>query len=403
MKFCKTCLMPATRPDLEFDDAGRCDACVTAERKFGGGLSPIDWDARLQKLKEIVEDRTKYNRSDYDVVIGVSGGKDSTYQVHLAKDMLGLKPLCVCLEPTLPTEIGRRNLQTLNNMGVDIYHVRRNPVVYEKLVLESLRRVGDMEWPNHAAIWALPYQFAVAFDVPLIFWGEGRMEYAGNFFVDERHLMEFDEDFATDYGTLNGLRADDFIGPSTGLSHSDLYHYRFPEREKLQSVGGNRGCLGLFLGYFVNWDVRRILQKIEPLGWKGREGRTETTYTDFEGLDCLSMNLHDYLKFCKYGYGRATDDASRDIRHGDIDREQALRLVERYDGVYPKNLVEKFCAHFSMQIAEFDEICDAFTNQEIFETRDGKFIRDIDNSLVMRKEILECRRNPSGQISQKSK
>ena len=149
----------------------------------------------------------------------------------------------------------------------------------------------------------------------------------------------------------------------------------------------------------MNWDVRRILQKIEPFGWKRRAGRTETTYTDFEGLDCLSMNLHDYLKFCKYGYGRATDDASRDIRHGDIDREQALRLVERYDGVYPKNLVEKFCAHFGMQTEDFDEICDAFTNQEIFETRDGKFVRDIDNSLVMRKEILECRRNPSGQIS----
>ena len=148
----------------------------------------------------------------------------------------------------------------------------------------------------------------------------------GNFFIDERHLMEFDEDFATDYGTLNGLRAEDFVGKDTGLSSSDLLHYRFPPPEKLQSVGGNRGCLGLFLGYFINWDVRRIIEKIEPFGWCRRGGRTETTYTDFEGLDCLSMNLQDYIKYCKYGYGRATDDASRDIRHGDINRKQGCAV-----------------------------------------------------------------------------
>ena len=394
MLFCKNCLMPSTRPDLEFNPSGVCDACVTAERKFGRGLSPIDWDARWSRLQEIVNEQTKQRNSDYDVVIGVSGGKDSTFQVHIAKNVLGLKPLCVCLEPTLPTEIGKQNLQTLNEMGVDIYHVRRNPIVYEKLVLESLRRIGDMEWPNHAAIWALPYQFAVAFDVPLIFWGEGRMEYAGNFFIDERHLMEFDEDFATDYGTLNGLRAEDFVGDDTGLSSSDLLHYRFPPQEKLQSVGGNRGCLGLFLGYFINWDVRRIIEKIEPFGWSRRGGRTETTYTDFEGLDCLSMNLHDYIKYCKYGYGRATDDASRDIRHGDINRKQGLRLVERYDGVYPKYIVEKFCDHFNMPRSEFDQICDSFTNPEIFETTNGQFARDIDNSLIMKEQVREARRNP---------
>lgn len=396
MQFCANCLMPATRPDLEFDERGFCDACVTAERKFGGGENPIDWDARWKQLKEIVD---RYRRDDptkYDVVIGVSGGKDSTYQVHLAKDVLGLKPLCVCLEPTLPTEIGRKNLENLNRMGVDIYHVRRNPIVYEKLILECFRRVGDMEWPNHAAIWALPYQFAVAFDVPLIFWGEGRMEYAGNFFIDERHLMEFDEEFAMDYGVLNGLRADDLVGPDTGLTERDMAMYKFPPKEKMQQIGGNMGCLGLFLGYFVNWDVRKIVKSIEEFGWSHREGRTLTTYTDFEGLDCMSMNLHDYVKYCKFGYGRATDDASRDIRHGDIDREQGLRLVERYDGVYPKFLVEKFCDHFNMTQAEFDEICDNYTNPAIFEFNDdGTPQRDIDGSLVMRPEVLESRRNPS--------
>lgn len=393
MFFCSTCLMPSTRPDLEFDHNGVCDACVTAQRKLGYGANPIDWSGRWNQLKEII---TKYKQNDpkkYDVVIGVSGGKDSTYQVHLAKNVLGLKPLCICLEPTLPTDIGRQNLDALNRMGVDIFHIKRNPIVYEKLVLESFRRVGDMEWPNHAAIWALPYQFSVAFDIPLIFWGEGRMEYAGNFFIDERHLREFDEDFAMDYGAMNGLRADDFIGPETGLTESDLTLYKFPPKEKLSQVAGNKGCVGLFLGYFVNWDVRKIVQEIEKFGWSRREGRTLITYTDFEGMDCMSMNLHDYLKFCKFGYSRATDDASRDIRHGYITREEGLRLVERYDGVYPKFLIEQFCKHFSMSKNEFDELCDAYTNPSIFKTDvNGHFKRDIDGSLVMYEEIRSARR-----------
>src|SRR3546814_104495 len=162
-------------------------------------------------------------------------------------------------------------------MGVDLIHVKRNPIVYEKLVLESFRRVGDMEWPNHAAIWSLPYRYAVAFDIPLILWGEGRMEYAGNFFTDEKYLREMDEDWATDYGCLNGLRPEDFIGEDTGLTPADMQMYTFPPKEKLRRIGGNKGCTGLFLGYFLKLDARRQVEVIESLGWKRHQSRVELT------------------------------------------------------------------------------------------------------------------------------
>ena len=106
------------------------------------------------------------------------------------------------------------------------------------------------------------------------------------------------------------------------------------------------------------------------------------------------MHLHDYLKYCKFGFGRASDDATRDLRNGLIDRPQAVRLAERYDGKYPKGEVELFCDHFDISTDEFDSICDSFTNPSIFEMRDGKFVRDIDHSLVMSNEIIEARRHP---------
>ncbi len=394
MQFCNSCLMPDTRPDLEFDENRTCDACDMAQRKMGEHEDAIDWDAREQELRELID---KYRTNDpmkWDCIIGVSGGKDSTYQVHLAKEVYGLNPLCVCFEPTLPTEVGRHNLNVLNRLGVDLLHVKRNPIVYEKLIMEGFKRVGDMEWANHAGIYTLPYRFAVAFDIPLILWGEGRMEYAGNFFIDEHHLRELDEDWLMDYGCLNGLRAEDFVGEDTGLTLSDMKMYMFPPREQLAKVGGNKGCVGLFMGYYHNWDYRKHMEVIKDFGWRRRPDRVETTYGDFEGLDCLSLNLHDYLKFCKFGFGRGTDDASRDIRHGYIDREEGLRLVERYDGRYPKATIAEFCKYFDMSQEEFDALCDNFTNPAIFEMEGGKFRRDFDGSLIMKKEIIEARRNP---------
>lgn len=393
MRFCRSCLTPSTRPDLEFTDDGLCDACVMAMRKRGGDRA-IDWDKRKRDFGEMIERMRSPNPKAYDCIVPVSGGKDSTYQLHLIKNVYGMRPLCVCWEPTLPTELGRHNLDALNRMGVDLIHVKRNPLVYDRMVLEAFKRVGDPEWPNHLGIWASPYRFAAAFDIPLIVWGEGRMEFAGTEFIDEKHLRELDEDWAHDYGCLNGLRAEDLVGEETGLTEFDIQLYQFPSKAKLAAIGGNKGCTGIFLGYFFNWQVREQLKAIEPYGFKRMVGHPEGAYGDFENLDCVSNHLHDYLKFCKFGYGRATDQATRDIREGLITRDEGLRLVERYDGAYPHIAVDRFCSHFKMGRDEFDAICDGFTNPEIFEMRDGKFVRDLDNSLVMKREIVQARREP---------
>jgi N-acetyl sugar amidotransferase len=395
MRYCTSCVMPETRPDLDFDERGVCDACRASQRKFGTTDGSIDWDERRHEFEQLID---RYRRNDpmkYDCLIGVSGGKDSTYQVYVAKEVLGLKPLCLCIEPTLPTEIGRQNLENLRRMGVDLYQIKQNPVVYEKLIMEGFRRVGDPEWANHMAIWTLPFRFSVAFDVPLILWGESpQMEYGGFHRVQEKNTREMDEDWLNDFGCLNGLRPEDLVGGELDLTLDDMLLYRMPSKEKLAKVGGNKGTMAAFIGYFLEWNVPKHLEIIEARGFRRRIGRNEVTYTDYEGLDCYSMQIHDYLKFCKFGYGRATDDACRDVRNGDVDRAEGARLAERYDGGYPKELVERFCGHFDLPRDEFDSICDIFTNPAIFEMKDGRFMRDIDGSLVMKEELRIARRDP---------
>ena len=379
--------MPDTRPDLKFDEQGVCDACRAFERKH----EVIDWDSRRKEFEELIEKKVSRDPSKYDCIIPVSGGKDSHFTLFCAKQLYGLNPLCVCFEPTLPTNIGRSNLDNISSLGVDLIHFKQNPIVYRKLIIEGFKRIGDMEWANHMGIWSVPIHFAIKFDIPLILWGESpQMEYGGSETVSEINKRQFDEDWLNDYGCLNGLRPQDMVDEENGVSLKDLKMYIYPSLQDVTNWGG----LGVFMGYYFKWNSPENLETIDKMGFRRRQGRIEVSYTDYEKLDCLSMNLHDYLKFLKYGYGRATDSASIDIRNGQISREEAVRLVEKYDGNYPKKCIERFCEEFNMCRTEFDTICEPFTNRALFERKNGEFQRDLDGSLVIKRKFIEKRQTP---------
>lgn len=391
MRYCVKCVMPDTRPDLRFDSEGVCDACRSFEKKYIKDERGIDWGVRKKEFEELIEKHRQSDPLKYDCLIPVSGGKDSHLTLYYAKVVYGLKPLCVCFEPTLPTEIGRKNLENIGRLGVDLIHFKRNPIIYDKLILEGFRRVGDMEWANHMGIWSVPVHFAIKFDIHIILWGESpQMEYGGAETVSTINRRIFNEDWLNDYGCLNGLRPQDMVNEDLGISLSDLKLYVYPTKDDVARWGG----AGVFLGYYFKWNSPEKLKLIEDIGWRRRSGRIEVSYTDYEKLDCLSMNLHDYLKYCKYGYGRATDSACIDIRNGVISREQGVRLVERYDGGYPKECVERFCEHFKIPRYEFDMICNSFTNKALFEMNDNGFVRDIDGSYIMKNKYWDLRRHP---------
>lgn len=376
MKFCKKCVMPNTKPDLHFDENGICDACRSQEAKDDN----IDWDAREKEFLEIVK---KYKtHPHYDCAIGVSGGKDSTFQVLKVLE-LGLNPLCICFEPTIPTKVGRKNLENLNNLGVDLIHIKRNPIVYKKLAIEAFKRTGDNEWQNHLGIFTTVPKFAVNFNVPLIIWGESpQIEYGGPASSKSRNTL--DRQWLEEFGGLLGNRVSDMVGVD-GLTEKDLHLYTYSSDEDINRVG----VTGLFLGYYFKWDLREVLKKSREHGFIVADRSIETTYEDFENLDCYSNHLHDYLKYVKYGFGRATDNACLDIRLGYITREEAVRLVNKYDGIPPKKAIKKYLEYTNFTQDEFDKIVDSYTNKRIFK-RDskGNFIRDIDGSLVRKEEYI---------------
>jgi len=376
MEFCKKCVMPNTKPDLHFDDDGVCDACRTQDDKN----IKIDWKEREQEFISIV---AKYKSNKYyDCIIGVSGGKDSTYQVLKVVEM-GLNPLCICFEPTIPTEIGRKNLENLNNIGVDLIHVKRNPAVYKKLAKEAFLRTGDNEWQHHLGLFTVVPKFAVKFNIPLIIWGESpQMEYGGPASSKDRNVL--DRQWLEEFGGLLGNRISDMLGVE-GMTEKDLYLYTYESDEEIRRVG----VTGLFLGYYFKWDLREVLDKAKDCGFLVSSRPVETTYENFENLDCYSNHVHDYLKYVKYGFGRATDNACLDIRLGYITREEGVRLVNKYDGIPPKKAISEYLSYTGLSTNEFYSIVDSYTNKKIFKRdEDGKFVTDIDGSLIRKENCV---------------
>ncbi|MDO8584838.1 MAG: N-acetyl sugar amidotransferase [bacterium] len=374
MTYCKKCVMPNTKPDLFFDQAGVCDACLSAVKKETG----IDWEARKKEFEAIIETYRSKDGSNYDCIIPVSGGKDSHYQVYVMKKVYGLNPLLVSFEQTHITELGRKNRENIRTFGCDFVYFKKNPDVYKKMAIEAFKRVGDNEWPNHIGIFTIPVRTAVQYNVPLIIWGENsQLEYGGPASATEKNYL--DRRWLEEFGGLLGNRVDDMIGVG-GITKKDLLAYSYPSDNELKRVGAT----GLFLGYYFKWDARKQNEIVKRYGFAVKEdGPVEGTYTNYENLDEGTVGVHDYLKFLKYGFCRATDHACLDIRNGRITREEGMELVRKYDGKYPYYGVKEFSEYSGMSKEEIDAVMDSFTNPQIFKKDShGKFLRDIAGNLV---------------------
>ena len=372
MRYCKKCVYPDTKPQLNLNANGICDACLSAEEK-----EKIDWVARKKELGKILEQYRNKNGSRYDCIIPVSGGKDSHFQTHIIKNMFGLNPLLVSFHPRDFTEVGRKNIENLKNFGVDCIEFTANPTVYKKLAKFGLEELGDAAWPEHIGIFTVPVQVAVAYKIPLLIWGENpQMEYGGPAAVSTKQYL--DREWNEKYGGyfLDKIKPQDMV--KYGIDLKDLKPYLYPSDEEIRSVG----VTGIFLGYYMKWDARSQVEVVKKLGFNVLNEPNEGTYANYENLDTKYVGMHDYFKFLKYGFGRASDHASIDIRNKRLTREEALKLVKEYEGKIPTKYYKEFLNEFELTEQEFLKICDKFTNKSLFKTdKDGNLIRDKFNNI----------------------
>lgn len=368
MKRCVRCVLPSTKPDLKFNEIGECNACENFIAR-----SETDWENRRREFLDYVK---TYSRGAWDCIVPVSGGKDSTYQV-ITLMKLGLRPLAVTSTTCDLTPIGRRNLLNLRNLGVDHIEVSPNPKVRRYLNRIGLEEVGDISWPEHVGIFTIPVRVAIAMDTPLIIWGENSQnEYGGPATAAQSpHLTRR---WLEEFGGLLGLRVSDLPENLPGqIEERDLSLYTYPSDEELAKAGVS----GLFLGHFFPWDGFSNALVAQASGFETYGHSVEGSVVDYENLDNYQTGIHDYFKFLKFGFGRATDIASLHVRRGRISRNQAMDMVKAHDGKYPSSYLGKslheILEPLDMTQEEFDVICDRFTNRSLFEKEaDGSLRRD---------------------------
>jgi N-acetyl sugar amidotransferase len=373
---CTNCLYPSTKPDLEFDDKGVCGAC-----RFREYEKTINWDARKQEFFDLIEKIRPKDRSNYDCIIPVSGGKDSTYQTYIIKELAGFNPLLVSFEPSCPTEIGEQNLQNMvDSFNVDLIQLRKSPT-YRKLCRAGFDIVGDHEWPNHVGVYCWPMQMAVKMKVPYAFYGETRgIIGLGRWdsIVEEKEIPR--EDVEQFIG-MNGLRLSDIIDYDSELKLENALPYIYPTKEEVERAD----VKAFSLGYFFHWDFYENIKINKKYGWKALGTNKEGTFADYEDLDCGFMPYHQYFKFIKYGYARATDHAAHEVRLGRMTKKQAKELIIEYDWKLPREYFKELLEFLWIDEEYFLKTRDKYVNPFLFEIdAKGKFKKMWDENLVLK-------------------
>ncbi|MBI3336757.1 N-acetyl sugar amidotransferase [Candidatus Peregrinibacteria bacterium] len=371
--YCSRCLIPSTRPGQKFDTKGVCNACRYFEQRKN-----IDWDARWEQFKGIMEKHRSKDGSNYDCIIPVSGGKDSHCQV-IKMLQLGLRPLCVYAAVDKPSEIGKRNLENMKNLGVDCIEISTNPIIRNKVDKISLMEIGDISWAENVAIFTIPVRIAVQMKIPVLIWGEnfqnefGGPEDAANNTILDKHWLDT-------FGGLLGFEVDDLV-EKWGFNKRDFQQFVYPSDEELRGVG----VTGLFLGSYIPWDGYAHALLAQAHGFEMWPVHNEGALNNYEHMDNLHAGIHDYFKYLKLGFSRTTDHASLHIRRGRLSRADGLEAVKKYDGHYPwtylETTLEEILDDIGMTMDEFNETCDKFTNRDLFKCDSrGNLIRREDGS-----------------------
>lgn len=343
LRYCVSCCMPETSAGIDFDEKGICRGCRSAEAK-----KQIDWEKRENELRKILESYKSKSGDNYDCIVPISGGKDSTFQLHVLTRVYKMKPLAVTFNHNWLSETGKYNLwNTLEKMDVDHIMFTPSRSLVNRLAKKSLYKIGDMCWHCHAGIPAFTLQVAVKFNIPLLVWGESIAEFGSKVSYGNEPI-KFDEEYYLKVSSK--VDPGEMIDGKIGINAKDLCPFQIPPKKELQKAG----ITGIHLGDYIFWDTEKQVKFIKKTySWK--ESDVEGTYKRYKSVECIMPGVHDYSKFIKRGFGRATDHASIDIRAGRITREEGFELAKKIDPKRPK-ILDHYLKITGMTEKEFEDV-----------------------------------------------
>jgi N-acetyl sugar amidotransferase len=361
IKYCVSCVMSNQRPNstvefqhtvdskketIRFDEVGCCDACRLAEKK----RKEIDWVEREEQLKTLCN-RYRKNGSGYDCLVPGSGGKDSFYAAHVLKYKYDMNPLTVTWAPHLYTDWGWQNFQAWINAGFDNFLVTPNARIHRLITRLAVENLFHPFQPFMVGQKAVAPRMAALFDIPLVFYGENESEY-GNPIQDtetaERDWAYFTGDDSSRI-FLGGVSLDE-LQHTFGVKPVDLEPYLAIDPQ----VAKEKNIAVHYLGYYLPWHPQgAYYYAVENGGFRASPERTPGTYSKYNSIDDKIDDFHYYTTYIKFGIGRATYDASQEIRNEEITRKEGIALVKKYDGEFPQRFSEEIFNYLSIPIQEY--------------------------------------------------
>lgn len=353
IQFCVKCVISSKRPRITFDSFGVCSACRYAEYK-----RETDWGQRDFELNKLLEQHRK-GTGEFDVVVPCSGGKDGGFVAHTLRSK-GMTPLCVTWAPLLPTEIGLQNLDAFVDSGFDVIQGRPNGKTARKLARLAFEHMGDPFQPFIYGQTNFPLQMAARYGIDLIMYGEdGEAEYGGAVTQPraKREVKDHEAQYFSGKGPqfweAHGVTSQE-LEPFKGCAYSGEIH---------------------FLGYYKRWDPQENFYYCsEHTGFSPNPERTEGTYSKYASLDDRLDGLHYYLAYLKFGLGRCSSDAAHEIRDGKITREEAVALVRKFDGEFPRKYWQDSLDYMQLSEDEGLAIIERWKSPDVW---DGDKLRSV--------------------------
>ncbi len=334
--------MPNTRPRITFSERGWCNSCEwAAQKRF------VDWGSRQLHFKSICG-KYKGNGREPDCIVPWSGGKDSIYVAYEMRQF-GMTPLLMTVLPHLETEIGEWNRKNMCK-DFDKFEINLKEDKYRSLAKKYFIEQGRPKHPWETAISAAIINQSVSLNLPFIIYGEeGEQEYGGSSREKDRWMLPVDKEYLMKYYWQNNL------------------DWTIPNDKEFNNI--------FFTQYsrFENWSPSTHGNFAVAKGMRTKGVRNIGTFSSISQLSDKLQDLHCYLMYLKFGFGRCSSDVSIAIREGWMDREEGKTLINAYDGEVPDQYVFDYVDYFDMSVGEFEGVLNSFVNHDILEWEDNRW------------------------------
>ncbi|MFA7351322.1 MAG: N-acetyl sugar amidotransferase [Methylotenera sp.] len=338
-KICNNCIMDTSDPNIKFDERGWCDYC----NNFHSTIKP-NWhtDARgereLMNLAEKIKQQGK--GKDFDCIIGLSGGLDSSYAAYVAKEKMGLRPLLLHVDAGWNTDQAVGNIEKLvDGLGLDLYTEVINWQEMKDLQLAFLRsQISDQDLPQDGAFFSALYKFARKHKIKYVITGSNYSteccrepeEWGGYLGIDKSLFLDIHKQFGS--------------GQLKSFPIVDIFVYKV----FYQQILGMEVAKPLNMVPFIKKEAEETLERL--FGWKKfKHKHHESRFTRF---------YEDYWLPRKFGYHKRRAHFSSLIMTGQMTRDEAMERISHpeMDEKFLEQEFEYVASKLGLTVNELQEI-----------------------------------------------